>query len=141
MNTFLPKAGYFRRCFAKFTASPSILSAFYISSSSPLSLCSIKEPGIQTPTRQLFWEVSLPSSWSVDFWNKAISLASTPHLQDLLTCPVMSRVSRSTVDLETERRWWEWIRNSLGLSREGWGCAHPARLCYYLIELMFCLPP
>ena len=47
---------------------------FDFSSSLPLSLCSIKEPGIQTPIRWLFWGASLPSSQSDGSLNKGSSL-------------------------------------------------------------------
>ena len=50
-------------------------------------LCSIKEPGIQTPTRWSFWNISLPSSPSAGFLNKLLFFDSTPHLWFIgLTC-------------------------------------------------------
>ena len=45
-----------------------------------LHLWSIKEPGIQTLTRQLFWDISLPSSRSSSFPDKVTFLASTSRL-------------------------------------------------------------
>lgn len=51
-------------------------------------LCSIKEPGIQTARRWLLRYISLPSSPSAGFPNKAIFLASTPYLPDSLAYPV-----------------------------------------------------
>ena len=62
-----------------------------------LSLWSIREPGIQTPQRWLFWGTSLPSSQSADFPNKVVFLASTPHLADSLACHAMSRASLNSV--------------------------------------------
>ena len=56
-------------------------------------LCFIKEPGIQTPIRWLFWDISLPSSQSTNF----VFLASTLHLLDLLACRAVSRVSLDLV--------------------------------------------
>ena len=44
----------------------------YFLASSPL--CPIKEPGIQTPIRWLFWHISPPSSQSARFPNKVIIL-------------------------------------------------------------------
>ena len=59
---------------------------------------SIKEPGIQTLTRWLLWDISLPSVWSASFLNKVYSLPE--HLlSDLLTCRAASTVS---LDLVTE---------------------------------------
>ena len=62
-----------------------------------LSLWCIKEPGIQTPRRWLFWGTSLPSSQSAGFPNKVIFLASVPHLSNSLACCVMSRASLDLV--------------------------------------------
>ena len=59
--------------------------------------CSVKEPGIQTPVRWLFWGISLPPSQSTDFLNKVIFLASISHLLDLFGCCVVSRVSLYSV--------------------------------------------
>ena len=53
---------------------------FYFSSSSPPPLCAIKETGIQTLIRWLFWDFSLPSSLSAGFLNKVVFLASAPCL-------------------------------------------------------------
>ena len=49
-------------------------------SSHPPHLCSIKEPGIQSTIRWLFWDISLPSSWSDGFLITVIFLASIPRL-------------------------------------------------------------
>ena len=38
-----------------------------IISSAPQPLCSLKEPGIQTPTRWLFWDINKPSPQSASF--------------------------------------------------------------------------
>ena len=43
-------------------------------------LCSIKEPGSQTPTRWSFWDISLLSSLYSGFLNKLLFLDSIPHL-------------------------------------------------------------
>ena len=59
---------------------------FDFSSSLPLSLCSIKEPGIQTPIRWLFWGASLPSSRSVGSPIKVSSLAR--HLVSRIHWPI-----------------------------------------------------
>ena len=40
--------------------------------------CSVKEPGIKTLIRWLFWDISLPSSQSASFLNILIFLASIP---------------------------------------------------------------
>ena len=40
-------------------------------------LCSIKESGVQTWRRRLFWDISLPSSRSASFPNKVVFLVST----------------------------------------------------------------
>ena len=47
---------------------------------SPAPHFSIKEPGIQTPTKWLYWDISLPSSWAASSPNKLKFLASTPLL-------------------------------------------------------------
>ena len=44
-------------------------------------LCSIKEPGVQTWIRRLFWDFSLPSSRSASFPNKVVFLVSTVCIQ------------------------------------------------------------
>ena len=56
-------------------------------------LWSTKELGIQTPIRWLFWDISLPSSWSAGFPNKVVLLASRPCLLHLLACCAGSRTS------------------------------------------------
>ena len=43
-------------------------------------LCSIKEPVIQILIGWLFWDISLPSSWSAGFPNEVVFQASTPCL-------------------------------------------------------------
>ena len=45
------------------------------------ALCSMKEPGTETPIRWLFWDISLPSFHSASFLIEVIFLASTPRLQ------------------------------------------------------------
>ena len=84
-----------------FTLLPNCLSLsilpFDFSSSLLLSLWSIKEPGINTLTRGLFWGTSLPSSQSPGSQIK--SLASTPRLSDSLACHEASRVSLDSVTL------------------------------------------
>ena len=60
-------------------------------------LRSIKEPGIQTLTRWLFWDVSLLSSQSAGFLNKVIFLASTSRLLDSLASHAPSRASLDSV--------------------------------------------
>ena len=65
----------------------------------PCHLWSIKEPGIQTPKRWLFWNISLPSSWSAGFLNKIVFLASTPRLSDSLACHVESTASLELVSV------------------------------------------
>ena len=65
-------------------------------SSTPFPLCPIKEPGTQTLTRWLFWDISLPSSSSAGFLNKVVFLAST-SLSDSLACRVASRMSLDSV--------------------------------------------
>ena len=60
-------------------------------------LCSIKEPGIQTPIRWLFWGISLPPSQSADFLNKVVFLASISYVLDLSGCCAVSRVTLNSV--------------------------------------------
>ena len=60
-------------------------------------LCSIKEPGIQTPIRWLFWGISLPPSQSADFLNKVVFLASISYVLDLSGCCAVSRVTLDSV--------------------------------------------
>ena len=60
---------------------------FDFHSSLLFSLCSIKESGIQTQARWLFWDISLSSSWSATFPNKVVFLVSTPHV--LVNWPVV----------------------------------------------------
>ena len=62
---------------------------FDFSSSLLLSLWSIKEPGIQTPIRWLFWGTSLPSSLSAPFWIKLFSLLQ--YLISQIHWPVLWR--------------------------------------------------
>ena len=59
--------------------------------------CSVKEPGIQTQARWLFWDICLPSSRSAGFLDKVIFLASTAHSSDLLACHAASRASLDLV--------------------------------------------
>ena len=107
----LPKAGHSR-------GHLQILRPFYFTSSSPPPLCAIKETGIQTPIRWLFWDFSLPSSWSASFPIKSYSLPLHP-LSDLLAC---RRASRASVDCVTM------IPMSLGHSpRPGWAPHHTVR--------------
>ena len=52
-----------------------------------------KEPGIQTRVRWLFWDISLPSSWSEGFLNKVLFLALTPCLRFIvLLCGKQSKL-------------------------------------------------
>ena len=71
-----------------------------LTSSTPPLLWSIKESGIQTLTKWLFWGISLPSSLSVIFRNKIILLVSTVCLcvSNLLACHA---VSKANLDLVT----------------------------------------
>ena len=81
------------------TASRSLVLPFDFSSSLLLSLWDIKESGIQTQIRWLFWGTSLLFSWSDGFLNTVVFLASTPSLSNSLVCPVASTVS---LDLVTD---------------------------------------
>ena len=80
-------------------ATTSLFCFFDFSSWLLLSLWSIKEPGIQTQIRWLFWGASLPSSRSAGFPNKVVFLASTPRLLDSLACLVASRMSLDSVTI------------------------------------------
>ena len=62
-------------------------------------LWSMKEPGIQTPTRWLFADISLPSSLSAGFLNKVLFLASTLPPSDSLGSHVASRARVDWVTL------------------------------------------
>ena len=103
INTLLPKASDFSRlktlslCFPTASSSLSCLltlipPCFFLSDS-------IRETGIQTTTRWLLWDITLPSSQSAGFPNKVVFLASTPCLLYSLACSVISRAS---LDLVTE---------------------------------------
>ena len=70
------------------------------------------ETGIQAPTRWLFRDISLPSSWSASFLNKVIFLASTPCLLDLLACCAVSRLSLVSETVEV-------MMNMEGMWRRG----------------------
>ena len=102
------KAGHSRRCFARLIALFTLLHHHLSLSILPFLLNfliislsgSIKEPGIQTRTRWLFWDISLPSFWSAGFLNKVILLALTPCLQDLLAYFAVSRISLDLVTSE-----------------------------------------
>ena len=59
---------------------------FYFVSSSVPHLWSIKEPGIQTPRRWVFWDFIVPSFKSASSPNKGVLLASTPCLSGSLAC-------------------------------------------------------
>ena len=73
INTFLPGGWPFQEIVVR-------LMVFFTLHPHFPHRCSIKEPGIQTLIRWLFWDISLPSSGSAGFLNKVIFLASTPHL-------------------------------------------------------------
>ena len=66
---------------------------FDFSSSLPLSLWSIKESGIQTPTRWLFWGASLPSSPSACSPAKVSSLPQ--HLISWIHWPTVQWAERA----------------------------------------------
>ena len=86
INTFPPWGWTFQEIFAR------------LLSSLPFPLCSIKEFGIQTPMRRLFWDISLPSSQSAGFPNKFIFIfhLNTSSLR-LLSCHVANRVNSNSV--------------------------------------------
>ena len=52
--------------------------------------CSIKETGIQTLIRWLFWDISRPSSWSASFPRKVIIACLDTSSPDWLACHGMS---------------------------------------------------
>ena len=56
------------------TASPSLFCCLTLAPHCFFFFCSVKEPGIQTPIRWLFWGTSLPSSWSASSLTKVSSL-------------------------------------------------------------------
>ena len=62
-------------------------------------LWSMKEPGIQTPTRWLYGDISLPSSLSAGFLNKVLFLASTLPPSDSLASHVANRASLDSATL------------------------------------------
>ena len=76
-----------------------LYSVFDFSSSLLLSLWYIKEPGIQTQIRWLFWGASLPSSQSASSRIKVSSLPQHLTLSDSLACRAASRVSLDLVTL------------------------------------------
>ena len=59
------------------------LTVFSLSFFTSPHLGSIKEPGIQTQRRWLFWVINLPSSYSASYPSKVTFLASAPILLDL----------------------------------------------------------
>ena len=97
-------------------------------------LWSIKELGIQIPTRRLFWEVvSLPSPWSAGFLNAVIFLASAPRPLGSLACHATSRVSLASVTLPVYR--------SFSLCPRGPACSsswelprQPLQLCQPVLQ-------
>ena len=87
----LPEAGHSRGYLQN-------LWVFYFISSSPPPLCAIKETGIQTLIRRLFWDFSLPSSRSAGFPNKVVFPASTPRLRFIgLSCGEQSELGLGNV--------------------------------------------
>ena len=70
---------------------PLYILPFDFSSSLPLS-GSIKEPAIQTPTRQLFWDIVCHLLCQPAFQIKVVFLVSAPQLSDSLVCCSVSRV-------------------------------------------------
>ena len=88
INTPLPKAGPFQKCFAR----PKPRSFWFLIAS--LSLCLCLCLSLFLCLSQMFWHpdpdkmvtMSLPSSWSASFSNKVIFFALTPHLLDLSAC-------------------------------------------------------
>ena len=65
-----------------------------------LPLCAIKETGIQSPIRWLFWDFSLPSSWSAGLPNKVIFLASKPRLRFIgLSCGKQSELGLGNISI------------------------------------------
>ena len=96
--------------------------SFYLTSSSPLHLCAIKETGIQTLVRWLFRDISLPSSQSASFPNKVVFLASTPHLQFIgLLCGEQSELGLGNT-------------TSAGMSPQGSETVHQQLQAYILLE-------
>ena len=69
------------------------LTVFSLSFFTSPHLWSIKEPGIQTQRRWLFWVINLPSSYSASYPSKVTFLASAPILLDLQACHMVSRAS------------------------------------------------
>ena len=68
------------------------INGFFILSPYLPCLWSKKEPGIQTPTRLVFWDIILPSSLSANSPNKVVSLLQH-FVSDSLACHVASRAS------------------------------------------------
>ena len=95
---------------------------FYFTSSSPPPPCAIKETGIQTLIRWLFWDFSLLSSWSASFPNKVVFLASTPHLWFIgLSCGEQSELGLSNrLGLASQESCCSWLVSpSQGTSGQG----------------------
>ena len=62
------------------------------------SLWSVKEPGIQTPIRWLFWGASLPSCWSASSPTKVSSCLNTSSLGFTgLSCSEQSELGLNTI--------------------------------------------
>ena len=71
---------------------------FYFVSSPPPLISIHKRIWHPDQTRGLFWDISLPTSWSAGSPNKVIFLASTPPFSDSLA---FGAVSRESVDSAT----------------------------------------
>ena len=84
-----------------FLLSLPLYSAFWLELlSSSLSGSIKKKTGIQTPTRWLFRDISLPSSRSARPLNKVIFLVSTPHLQFIgLSCGEQSQYGLGNISV------------------------------------------
>ena len=111
-------------------------------------LCPIKEPGIQTPGRWLFWDISLPSSQFAGSLNKVLFLASTLRLS-LFTAPSCRELSELGL---SHSSWSAYQRNDFSeprflnlliLRKEQnslpwgiWFC--PLLQSFYIIQLLLC---
>ena len=81
-----------------------------------------KRANIQTLTRWLFWDISLPSSQTAGFLNKVVFLVSPPHLQFIgLSCGEQSEFGLSKKFGEPARS--HAAHGYLALVREFWGKA------------------
>ena len=110
INTSPPGAWPFQEMFCK--TDSRFFFFFSFTSSLPFSpsLCSMKETGIKTLIRWLFWDISLPSSWSASFLNKVLAWPLTRPLNYNIVCRLVGllggELSEHACGNSTLLTWW-----------------------------------